>query len=94
MLQDVEEQLDADLVLDEDTLDVQRDHPRLVRLAMARLAPGGTLVFSNNQRRFQMDDELAVDFEVKDISRQTFDPDFSRRPDLHHCFLIRHRQTS
>ncbi|PTL93713.1 bifunctional 23S rRNA (guanine(2069)-N(7))-methyltransferase RlmK/23S rRNA (guanine(2445)-N(2))-methyltransferase RlmL [Halomonas litopenaei] len=78
----------------EDTLDVQRDHPRLVRLAMARLAPGGTLVFSNNQRRFQMDDELAVDFEVKDISRQTFDPDFSRRPDLHHCFLIRHRQAS
>ncbi len=74
-----------------DTLDVQRDHGRLVRLAMARLAPGGTLVFSNNQRRFKLDDELAEAFAVEDISAKTFDPDFQRRPDLHHCFLIRHR---
>ncbi|MCW4149122.1 bifunctional 23S rRNA (guanine(2069)-N(7))-methyltransferase RlmK/23S rRNA (guanine(2445)-N(2))-methyltransferase RlmL [Halomonas sp. 18H] len=73
-----------------DTLDVQRDHGRLVRLAMARLAPGGTLVFSNNQRRFKLDADLTASFEVKDISAQTFDPDFKRRPDLHHCFLIRH----
>ncbi|MBY6029478.1 bifunctional 23S rRNA (guanine(2069)-N(7))-methyltransferase RlmK/23S rRNA (guanine(2445)-N(2))-methyltransferase RlmL [Halomonas sp. DP8Y7-1] len=75
----------------DDTLDIQRDHPRLVELAMARLAPEGTLVFSNNQRRFKMDEALEQHFEIKDISRQTFDPDFSRRPDLHHCFLIRHR---
>ncbi|MDZ7852262.1 MAG: bifunctional 23S rRNA (guanine(2069)-N(7))-methyltransferase RlmK/23S rRNA (guanine(2445)-N(2))-methyltransferase RlmL [Halomonas sp.] len=75
-----------------DTLDVQRDHGRLVRLAMARLAPGGTLVFSNNQRRFTLDEDLAEQFHVKDISAKTFDPDFQRRPDLHHCFLIRHRE--
>ncbi|MDT8894081.1 bifunctional 23S rRNA (guanine(2069)-N(7))-methyltransferase RlmK/23S rRNA (guanine(2445)-N(2))-methyltransferase RlmL [Halomonas sp. I1] len=74
-----------------DTLDVQRDHGRLVRLAMARLAPGGTLVFSNNQRRFKLDADLAEAFIVEDISAKTFDPDFKRRPDLHHCFLIRHR---
>ncbi|WP_089792749.1 bifunctional 23S rRNA (guanine(2069)-N(7))-methyltransferase RlmK/23S rRNA (guanine(2445)-N(2))-methyltransferase RlmL [Halomonas korlensis] len=77
-----------------DTLDVQRDHGRLVRLAMARLAPGGTLVFSNNQRRFQLDSELTRFYEVEDISAKTFDPDFKRRPSLHHCFLIRHRETS
>jgi len=75
----------------DDTLDIQRDHVALVRLAMARLAPGGTLVFSNNQRRFTLDAGLAEQFEVRDISRKTFDPDFSRRPDLHHCFVIRHR---
>ncbi|MDR5867629.1 bifunctional 23S rRNA (guanine(2069)-N(7))-methyltransferase RlmK/23S rRNA (guanine(2445)-N(2))-methyltransferase RlmL [Halomonas koreensis] len=75
-----------------DTLDVQRDHGRLVRLAMVRLAPGGTLVFSNNQRRFRLDADLAEAYAVEDISAKTFDPDFNRRPDLHHCFLIRHRE--
>lgn len=74
----------------DNTLDVQRDHGRLVRLAMARLAPGGTLVFSNNQRRFVLDADLAEEFAVDNISADTFDPDFQRRPDLHHCFVIRH----
>ncbi|MCC5883476.1 MAG: bifunctional 23S rRNA (guanine(2069)-N(7))-methyltransferase RlmK/23S rRNA (guanine(2445)-N(2))-methyltransferase RlmL [Halomonas sp.] len=76
----------------EGTLDVQRDHERLVSLAMARLAPEGTLVFSNNQRRFQLAPGLADRFDVSDISSRTFDPDFARRPDIHHVFLIRHRE--
>ena len=75
-----------------DTLDIQRDHGRLVRLAMARLAPGGTLVFSNNQRRFTLDGDLAEHYAVEEISARTFDPDFQRNPDLHHVFLIRHRE--
>ncbi|MGR2738965.1 bifunctional 23S rRNA (guanine(2069)-N(7))-methyltransferase RlmK/23S rRNA (guanine(2445)-N(2))-methyltransferase RlmL [Billgrantia sp. Q4P2] len=78
----------------EGTLDVQRDHGRLVELAMARLAPGGTLVFSNNQRRFQLDEGVADRFAVEDISARTFDPDFNRRPDIHHVFLIRHREAA
>ncbi|WP_254277114.1 bifunctional 23S rRNA (guanine(2069)-N(7))-methyltransferase RlmK/23S rRNA (guanine(2445)-N(2))-methyltransferase RlmL [Halomonas sp. 3H] len=76
----------------DETLDVQRDHGRLVRLAMARLAPGGTLVFSNNQRRFKLDADLAEHYAVEEISAKTFDPDFTRNPDLHHVFLIRHRE--
>ncbi|WP_459869294.1 bifunctional 23S rRNA (guanine(2069)-N(7))-methyltransferase RlmK/23S rRNA (guanine(2445)-N(2))-methyltransferase RlmL [Halomonas shantousis] len=76
----------------EATLDIQRDHGRLVRLAMARLAPEGTLVFSNNQRRFALDRDLVEQYVVEDISSRTFDPDFMRRPDLHHCFLIRHKE--
>jgi 23S rRNA (guanine2445-N2)-methyltransferase / 23S rRNA (guanine2069-N7)-methyltransferase len=75
----------------EATLDIQRDQARLIDLAMARLAPGGTLVFSNNQRRFRLDSELASRYVVEDISAKTFDPDFSRNPDLHHVFLIHHR---
>ncbi|UYG05227.1 bifunctional 23S rRNA (guanine(2069)-N(7))-methyltransferase RlmK/23S rRNA (guanine(2445)-N(2))-methyltransferase RlmL [Halomonas sp. LR3S48] len=78
----------------EGTLDVQRDHAQLVELAMARLAPGGTLVFSNNQRRFQLDEGLAERFAVEDISARTFDPDFQRRPDIHHVFRIRHREAA
>lgn len=74
-----------------DTLDVQRDHPRLVELAMARLAPGGTLVFSNNQRRFKLDEALSERYAVEDITGRSFDPDFQRRTNLHHVFLLRHR---
>ncbi|NDL70662.1 bifunctional 23S rRNA (guanine(2069)-N(7))-methyltransferase RlmK/23S rRNA (guanine(2445)-N(2))-methyltransferase RlmL [Vreelandella alkaliphila] len=74
-----------------DTLDVQRDHPRLVELAMARLARGGTLVFSNNQRRFKLDEALAERYVVEDITSRTFDPDFQRRTNLHHVFLLRHK---
>ena len=73
-----------------DTLDVQRDHPRLVELAMARLAPGGTLVFSNNQRRFKLDEALSERYAVEEITTRTFDPDFQRRTNLHHVFLLRH----
>tara|TARA_R110002049_G_scaffold95310_2_gene234069 strand:- start:698 stop:2935 length:2238 start_codon:yes stop_codon:yes gene_type:complete len=74
-----------------DTLDVQRDHPRLVELAMARLAPGGTLVFSNNQRRFKLDEVLSEHYAVEDITGRSFDPDFQRRTNLHHVFLLRHK---
>ncbi|MCG7576521.1 MULTISPECIES: bifunctional 23S rRNA (guanine(2069)-N(7))-methyltransferase RlmK/23S rRNA (guanine(2445)-N(2))-methyltransferase RlmL [unclassified Halomonas] len=73
-----------------DTLDVQRDHPRLVELAMARLAPGGTLVFSNNQRRFKLDEALSERYAIEEITARTFDPDFQRRTNLHHVFLLRH----
>ena len=41
-----------------DILDIQRDHGELVRLAMARLARGGELIFSNNYRRFVLDEAL------------------------------------
>src|SRR5690606_11793472 len=36
-------------------LDVQRDHVRLIRGALTRLAPGGLLIFSNNFRKFRLD---------------------------------------
>ncbi|MGJ8525549.1 Ribosomal RNA large subunit methyltransferase K/L [Halomonadaceae bacterium LMG 33818] len=73
------------------TLDVQRDHIQMIDAAMARLAKKGTLVFSNNQRKFVLDSGVKEKYQVEDISRQTLDPDFERRPDIHHAFLIRHR---
>ncbi|MCZ0927059.1 bifunctional 23S rRNA (guanine(2069)-N(7))-methyltransferase RlmK/23S rRNA (guanine(2445)-N(2))-methyltransferase RlmL [Halomonas janggokensis] len=75
-----------------DTLDVQRDHPRLVELAMARLAPGGVLVFSNNQRRFKLDESLGERYVVEDMTARSFDPDFQRRSNAHQVFLLRHRE--
>ncbi|MEO1874852.1 MAG: bifunctional 23S rRNA (guanine(2069)-N(7))-methyltransferase RlmK/23S rRNA (guanine(2445)-N(2))-methyltransferase RlmL, partial [Cobetia sp.] len=73
----------------EGTLDIQRDHARLIDLAMASLAPGGTLIFSNNHRRFVMDDSVSQHHVVEDLSRKLLDPDFKRRPDIHHVFRIR-----
>lgn len=73
-----------------DTFDVLRDQVELVRLAMARLAPGGTLYFSNNRRGFKLAAELEAAFHCEDISRQTLDPDFQRNPRIHQCWRIRH----
>jgi 23S rRNA (guanine2445-N2)-methyltransferase / 23S rRNA (guanine2069-N7)-methyltransferase len=56
---------------------------------MARLAPGGQLLFSNNFRRFRMDEELAAEYEVQEIGAASIPPDFSRDPKIHRAFWIR-----
>jgi 23S rRNA (guanine2445-N2)-methyltransferase / 23S rRNA (guanine2069-N7)-methyltransferase len=70
------------------TLDVQRDHPRLLRAAMRLLAPGGILLFSTNFRRFRLDPALAQQFQVLDLTRQTIPPDFTRNPRIHKCYRL------
>lgn len=72
-----------------DTLDVQRDHPALIRRTLRLLAPGGVLIFSNNLRSFRMDKEALQDLELEDVSRTTLPKDFSRNPRIHNCWQIR-----
>ncbi|HEY5717620.1 MAG TPA: bifunctional 23S rRNA (guanine(2069)-N(7))-methyltransferase RlmK/23S rRNA (guanine(2445)-N(2))-methyltransferase RlmL [Motiliproteus sp.] len=72
-------------------LDVQRDHVELITAAMMRLAPGGLLIFSNNLRRFKLDEEGLSGFAVTDITPRTIDRDFARNARIHHCWEIRHR---
>ncbi len=73
----------------EATFDVQRDHPALIRDALALLTPGGVLVFSNNFRKFRLDTEaLDPSVKVEEITRATIPEDFRRRPDIHHCWRI------
>jgi 23S rRNA (guanine2445-N2)-methyltransferase / 23S rRNA (guanine2069-N7)-methyltransferase len=70
--------------------DTQRDHVRLLRAAMARLAPGGLLLFSNNYRRFRMDEPALAEFaRVEDISARTIDADFERNPRIHRAWELR-----
>ncbi|HRO26409.1 MAG TPA: bifunctional 23S rRNA (guanine(2069)-N(7))-methyltransferase RlmK/23S rRNA (guanine(2445)-N(2))-methyltransferase RlmL [Luteimonas sp.] len=72
-----------------DDFDVQRSHVELLRLAMARLAPGGVLYFSNNFRRFRLDvDALAAFATVEDISAGTIPPDFARNPRIHRTWRL------
>jgi 23S rRNA (guanine2445-N2)-methyltransferase / 23S rRNA (guanine2069-N7)-methyltransferase len=70
--------------------DTQRDHVRLLRAAVARLAPGGLLLFSNNYRRFRLDEEAVAEFaEAREISPATLDPDFERNPRIHRAWELR-----
>jgi 23S rRNA (guanine2445-N2)-methyltransferase / 23S rRNA (guanine2069-N7)-methyltransferase len=69
--------------------DVQRDHARLIGLCMARLAPGGQLLFSNNFRKFRMDAEVEAEFEVSELGAASVPPDFERDPKIHRAFWIR-----
>ena len=69
--------------------DVQREHVELLRLAMARLAPGGVLYFSNNARRFKQDaDAIARFARVEDISASTIPADFARDPRIHRTWRL------
>jgi 23S rRNA (guanine2445-N2)-methyltransferase / 23S rRNA (guanine2069-N7)-methyltransferase len=72
-----------------DDFDVQRDHARLLRAIVARLAPGGVLYFSNNFRRFRLDEAAIAAFAgVEDISASTVPPDFARNPRIHRAWRI------
>ena len=71
------------------SFDVQRDHKKLIDAAAMHLAPGGTLIFSNNYRRFRMDQEVLDNYVVEDITEKTIGEDFKRDMRIHHCYLIR-----
>ena len=74
-------------------LDIQRDHGDLIRACMAKLASGGTLVFSNNFRKFKMDELTLRQFDCENITPKTLDVDFERNPRIHNVWLITRRET-
>ncbi|HEB93567.1 MAG TPA: bifunctional 23S rRNA (guanine(2069)-N(7))-methyltransferase RlmK/23S rRNA (guanine(2445)-N(2))-methyltransferase RlmL [Gammaproteobacteria bacterium] len=71
-----------------DSFDVQRDHVILIRHAVTLLEAGGVLIFSNNFRRFKLDEAALSDLAIEDISRQTLPQDFARKPKIHRCWRI------
>ncbi len=70
-----------------DILDVQQDHAALIDGAMALLAEGGVLFFSNNLRSFTLDESLSRRYRVRDVSRQSVPEDF-RNKKIHQCWQI------
>ncbi|MBM6551946.1 bifunctional 23S rRNA (guanine(2069)-N(7))-methyltransferase RlmK/23S rRNA (guanine(2445)-N(2))-methyltransferase RlmL [Marinomonas ostreistagni] len=72
-------------------LDIQRDHVELIDLAMARLSADGELIFSNNYRRFELDEALQARYEIENITRQSLGPDFERNQKIHQCWILRHK---
>ncbi len=72
----------------DESLDLQRDHSRLIRDAGRLLSAEGSLLFSTNFRRFKLDAELHEEFNISDLTKQTLPPDFSRNARIHKCFRI------
>jgi 23S rRNA (guanine2445-N2)-methyltransferase / 23S rRNA (guanine2069-N7)-methyltransferase len=72
------------------SFDIQRDHRFLIEQTMSRLNEGGTLIFSNNRRGFVLDEKIANRYKVTDFHQQSIDPDFSKRANIHNCWLIQH----
>ena len=68
--------------------DVQEAHVELITQAMGRLKHGGVLYFSNNFRRFQLAESFKEMFTVEEITADTVDRDFQRRPQIHRCWRL------
>ena len=74
----------------ENVLDIQRDHGSLIDQCMRLLPPDGLLIFSNNHRRFRMDDAVGERYRVQDCTAASLDKDFERNPRIHQTWFIRH----
>ncbi len=74
-----------------DDFDVQRDHVALLKLCGERLLPGGLILFSNNFRRFKLDQGALSGFEVQDIGPKTIPFDFQRNARIHHAWELRRK---
>jgi 23S rRNA (cytosine1962-C5)-methyltransferase len=59
-----------------DFLDIQRDHVELIKDVLWAMKPGGTLYFSTNFTRFQLDAPAIPAAEIKDITKATTPFDF------------------
>lgn len=76
-----------------DILDVQRDHPFLIREALRILSPEGVLYFSTNFSRFSMDPVLQESCDCKDITKATTPFDFTGRT-TRFCFRMQKKSLS
>jgi len=72
-----------------DDFDMQGGHVALLRSAVARLSTGGVLYFSNNFRRFRLDEDAVAQFaQCEEISAETIPPDFARHARIHRCWRL------
>lgn len=59
-----------------DFLDIQRDHAELINKTLRAMTPGGTLYFSTNFRKFQLEADKITATSIKDITKATTPFDF------------------
>lgn len=74
----------------EEDLDIERDHPLLVRNCMHLLAPGGTLYFSTNKRKFELHSIISETYKVKEITQWTIPQDF-HHTNIHRAFTLQYK---
>ena len=71
---------------------VQRDYVAAIDACLQVMSPGALLIFSNNYRRFKLDQDLLQDtkrgIRVEDRSRWSIDRDYHRNQRIHQCWFI------
>ena len=71
----------------EEDLDIERDHPLMIRDCMNLLKEDGTLYFSTNKRKFSLHSIIESQYKVKEISQWTIPQDFHQTY-IHRAFAI------
>ena len=72
----------------ENDWEVQKDHTILLSKLAEKMDQGGVVYFSNNFRRFKLDEAyLASLFEIREITNQTIPEDF-RNKRIHQCWRM------
>ena len=69
--------------------DVQKNHKSMIDDCMAILNDAGTLIFSNNYRRFKLAPEVTEKYVVENRTKWSIQRDFARNPKIHQCWFIR-----
>ena len=70
-----------------DFLDIQRDHVTLINKVLLATRKDGVIYFSNNLRRFELDEANIEAASIKNITAQTVPFDFQGKLQRH-CFRI------
>lgn len=71
------------------SFEIQRVHKELIGLCLDRLAKGGLLFFSTNDRRFELDASAVRGEPCREVTSETTPPDF--RSAVHRAWEIRKR---
>lgn len=74
----------------EEDLDIERDHPILVRDCMQLLSDGGMLIFSTNKKKFDLHTIVTSQYIVKEISHWTIPQDF-HHTEIHRAWQIQRK---
>jgi 23S rRNA (cytosine1962-C5)-methyltransferase len=75
-----------------DTLDIQRDHERLINACRGLLNPGGELIFSTNRRGFKLAPGQLDSPGSEEITQQVVPEDF-RRHTPYRCWILSARHS-
>jgi 23S rRNA (guanine2445-N2)-methyltransferase / 23S rRNA (guanine2069-N7)-methyltransferase len=72
--------------------DVQRDHKQLLLACKMVLNPNGSILFSNNYKKFMLDEELNDYFEIEDLTQKSISPDFVKSKIKRVCYQLKLKQ--
>ena len=61
---------------------------RTARPGHGAAGAGRVLYFSNNFRKFELDESVQARYAVEEITGETLDPDFARNPKIHRAWRI------